>query len=241
MDGAAPGAGRAESPPPPETHETGHTTGNGRGEGSGGAGWLGAWAVLCVTLVFGLVTDLVSKWAAFRYIAEVPAVIDRADVLGADRLSSLLPPHDPIVVLPSVLHLTLVLNPGAVFGIGAGQRWLFVGFTVIAIFFSLWIFLRWTTPRDRWAHAAIGLLLSGGIGNLYDRLVFGCVRDFLHPLPGVELPFGIAWPSGSREVWPYVSNIADLWLIVGIAVLLVYSWRKPEEPAAAGRGGVSKD
>ena len=229
---AAPGEGRAESPPSPESIKAIPPAADGSAEDvPAGDGWLGAWTVLGVTLVFGLVTDLVSKWAAFRYIAEIPAVVSRADVLAADRLGSLLPPHDPFVVIPSVLHLTLVLNPGAVFGIGAGQRWLFVGFTVVAIVFSIWIFLKWTTPRDRWAHAAIGLLLSGGIGNLYDRLVFGCVRDFLHPLPGVELPFGIAWPSGSREVWPYVSNIADLWLIVGIAVLLVYSWRKPEETA----------
>lgn len=191
-------------------------------------GWCAAWTMLVSALVIGLVTDLISKWAAFRFIADVPAVVRRADVLGADRLGALLPAHEPVVVIPSVLQLTLVLNPGAVFGIGAGQRWLFVGFTLIAIAFSLWIFLRWTSPRDKWAHAAIGLLLAGGIGNLYDRLVFGCVRDFLHPLPGVGLPFGLTWPNGSPEVWPYVSNIADLWLIVGIVVLLVYSWRKPE-------------
>ncbi|USN98351.1 MAG: signal peptidase II [Phycisphaeraceae bacterium] len=195
----------------------------------------GAWVTLLAALLFGVATDLGSKWAAFRWIAGAPVTVSREAVLSVDHLGALLPPHNPVVVIPSVLDLTLVLNPGAVFGIGAGQRWLFIGFTLLAVVFSLWIFLKWTTAQDRLAHLALGLLLSGGIGNLYDRLRFACVRDFLHPLPGVRLPWGITWPNGSDEVWPYVSNLADLWLIVGIAVLLVYSWRKPGHHEAGER------
>jgi signal peptidase II len=189
----------------------------------------GAWGVMLGTLVFGLITDLGSKWAAFRYIADTPAVVRRAEVLEADRLGVLLPSHDPVTVIPSVLDLTLVLNPGAVFGIGAGQRWLFVTFTAFAVLFAVHVFLHWTRPRDRLAHLAIGLLLSGGLGNLYDRLRFACVRDFIHPLPGVRLPFGLRWPNGSEEIWPYVSNVADLWLIIGIGMLLVMCWRIPAD------------
>ncbi len=196
-----------------------------------------AWFVLIGSLVFGLVTDLVTKWAAFRWIAGVPVRIHRSEVLSADRLGLLLPRHEPVVVIPKVLNLTLVLNPGAVFGIGAGKRWLFVGFTAVAVVFAGWIFLKWTSARDRMAHIALGLLLAGGLGNLYDRLRFACVRDFIHPLPGVQLPFGITWPNGSAEAWPYVSNVADLWLIVGIAVLLVYSWRRPHPVSTDGVSG----
>lgn len=65
----------------------------------------------------------------------------------------------------------------------------------------------------------------------------------------MKLPFGINWPNGSDEVWPYVSNIADLWLIIGIGMLLVLLWRAPSEPETAanadssdntGSAGVSK-
>ncbi len=184
---------------------------------------------MLATLALGLVSDLASKWAAFRYIASSPAVVEREAVLSTDRLGDLLPAHDPVTVIPGVLDLTLVLNPGAVFGIGAGQRWLFVTFTAFAVLFAMHVFLNWTRPRDRMAHLAIGLLLSGGLGNLYDRLRFACVRDFIHPLPGVQLPFGLNWPNGSDEVWPYVSNIADLWLIIGIGMLLVMCWRIPAD------------
>lgn len=192
-----------------------------------------AWAVLLVVTALGLASDLVSKSVAFERIADRPVVVDREQVLRAQRegrsLGSLVPPAS-ITVVPNVLDLSLVLNPGAVFGIGAGKRWFFVGFTAAALGLALWMFAAWTRPRDYAAHAAIGLLVSGGLGNLYDRILYGCVRDFLHPLPGINMPFGLNMPlTGQREIWPYVSNGADLWLLIGIGMLMWYLWRSGKE------------
>jgi signal peptidase II len=206
------------------------------GLGPGGA-WRSrrAWVIMLVVAVVGLVADLASKYAAFRHIAPQPVMVVRDEVIEArGRLGPLIPFHEPVVVVPHVLELKLVLNPGAVFGMGAGKRWFFVGFTLAAVGFVLWIFSSWTRPRDWLAHAAIGLVLAGGVGNLYDRLIYACVRDFLHPLPGVLLPFGWKLPWGEREVWPYVSNVADAFLIVGILVLMVQTWR------AGGAGEMAK-
>lgn len=195
-----------------------------------------AWAVLLTTIILGLAADLVSKELAFRHIADRPVHVERGEVLsvGPNNLGSLLPAVEPHTVVPNILDLTLVLNPGAVFGIGAGQRGFFILFTVVAIGFGFWMFASWTRHQDAIAHAAIGLLLAGGLGNLYDRLMFACVRDFLHPLPGVVLPYGWRWPiGGGREIWPYVSNVADLLLLIGIAVLMVYIWRRGGADRAA--------
>lgn len=189
-----------------------------------------AWATLLITVVLGLVIDLYSKYLAFERVAGRPVVIDREDVLrlmssGSGTrglgLGALIPRHEPVQVVPSLLDFTLVLNPGAVFGIGAGQRVFFIAFTGAAVAFALYVFTKWTRPRDRAAHVALGLLISGGLGNLYDRLVYACVRDFIHPLPGVQFPFGLS-PFGSREVWPWVSNIADLFLLIGIFMLAFF-------------------
>ncbi len=184
-----------------------------------------AWAGLLIWTAIALVIDLWTKALAFSKVAGAPVTIRRADVLSGASLDSLVPSHEAVTVVPSILEFTLVLNPGAVFGIGAGRRWFFILFTIIALGFALFVFARWTTARDRAAHIALALLIAGGLGNLYDRIVYACVRDFIHPLPGVQLPFGIAWPSGSSDVWPYVSNVADLFLLIGIGVLLVCSWR----------------
>jgi signal peptidase II len=195
-----------------------------------------AWAALLVVTALGLVLDLWSKDLAFRYVAGRPVVVERQQVLRAAYLSDLIPPHPPVEVVPGWLHLTLVLNPGAVFGIGAGKRVFFIVFTVLALGFGLWMFGAWTRRRDYVAHGAIGLLLAGGLGNLYDRLVYACVRDFIHPLPMTVWPGG-----GGKPVWPYVSNVADLFLLIGIAVLVVHVWRTGRHDgvgpgAARGRG-----
>lgn len=183
-----------------------------------------AWITLIVVLVVGLAADLGSKHWAFATLAPYPVQIEREAVV-AGRHDSLIPPHEPTVVLPSVLEFKLVLNVGAVFGAGAGKRPLFIAVTVFAVLFGLFLFGWWTTPRDRSAHIGIGLLLAGGLGNLYDRVYFACVRDFIHPFPGVHLPFGWKYPSNEDHLWPYVSNVADKWLLIGIAILLVHAWR----------------
>ncbi len=189
-----------------------------------------AWVVLTTMAVLGLAIDLWTKVWAFKTVAGSPVVVNREEVLSSGWLGRLIPQHDPVTVIPSILDFTLVLNPGAVFGMGAGKRWFFVVFTGAALAFGLMLFARWTKRSDTWAHISVALLLAGGLGNLYDRLVFGCVRDFIHPLPGVRLPFGIRWPGGGNEVWPWVSNVADLWLIVGIGILVLRTLRTPSVP-----------
>lgn len=195
-----------------------------------------AWALLICVTGAALAIDLASKSLAFRYLAGSPVVVERAAVFRQSAtdprsVGALIPVHRPVTVVPRILDLSLVLNPGAVFGVGPGQRMFFVVFTGTALVFGLYMFARWTKAGDRAAHAAIGLLLAGGLGNLYDRLQYGCVRDFLHPLPGVRFPFGWRPLGENGEVWPYVSNLADLFLIIGIGLLLVCLWKRAEPGA----------
>lgn len=193
-----------------------------------------AWLLLLFVLTLGVVTDLVSKYLAFEHVAGQPVATVREDVVAAGpaHLHLLIPVHKPVVVVPKLLEFTLVYNPGAVFGIGAGKRWFFVLFTAAAVAAGLLFFARATSAKDKWTHAGIALILSGGVGNLYDRLNYACVRDFIHPLPGLKLPFGITWPNGgSNEVWPWVSNLADLYLIVGVAIILLVTLRGTKKPA----------
>ncbi|MFG0299382.1 MAG: signal peptidase II [Phycisphaerales bacterium JB047] len=187
-----------------------------------------AWTILLLTSAIGLFADLWTKWYAFKHVAGFPVDIERQDVLAVPDLGMLIPHHEPVTFISSVLEFTLVLNPGAVFGIGAGQRWFFIIFTIIACVVAVALFVRWSRAQDWLAHSGFGLIIAGGLGNLYDRLIFACVRDFIHPLPGVQLPFGLSWPGGNTEVWPYVSNVADAFLIVGIVFLMIHAWRLPD-------------
>jgi signal peptidase II len=102
----------------------------------------------------------------------------------------------------------------------------FIGFTIVAVSAALWIFGWWTDARNRVAHVGIGLVLAGGIGNLYDRLAYGAVRDFLFLAPRWHLPFGWHWPGGSAELFPWIFNGADMMLLAGMAVLLLNAHRR---------------
>lgn len=182
--------------------------------------------VLVIVMILGFASDIGSKWLAFRYVAGEAQTVVRDEVLASGNLSRLLTPHEPKTVVPGLLEFSLVLNPGAVFGMGAGKRMVFITFTLAALGFGLWMFGAWTKRGDRSAHVAIALLMAGGLGNLYDRIRFACVRDFIHPLPGINLPFGLHNPlDGSQDIWPYVSNVADLLLLIGIGMLMVFLWR----------------
>ena len=121
-------------------------------------------------------------------------------------------------------------NLGAVFGIAQGHWWAFVVVSVAAIAFLSYLF---AASGGRWAYQVVlGMLLAGVLGNLYDRVVFGYVRDMIHGLPEWR------WPAGVHrtlhlpvEVFPYIFNVADTLLCVGVGVLLVGSFFAPPEPA----------
>jgi len=167
---------------------------------------------MLVVLVVGLTVDLWTKEWAFDTLADVN--------MQADPV--IIPWHEPQVVIPRVLNFRLVKNEGAVFGIGQDKRYFFIAFTVAAVVVGLLLFARWTAASHRLAHGAIGLILAGGLGNLYDRWTYALVRDFLHLFPDVHLPFGWKWPGGSPEIFPWVFNIADVMLLTGMLLLMIH-------------------
>ena len=79
--------------------------------------------------------------------------------------------------------------------------------------------MRAAAARDGYFCFALGLILGGALGNFYDRIVFGGVRDFLH-FYNLPLPFGL-------DNWP-VFNVADMCLVCGAALLVLETFlRKP--------------
>ncbi len=178
-----------------------------------------AWIVLLSVFGIGIFLDLGLKHWAFQHVAADPVVLDR-EVISQPYWQ--IPPHEPVPVIPRALNLHLVKNDGAVFGIGANQRVFFVVFTMAALVAAILVFGRWTDEGATAAHIALGLILAGGFGNLVDRVRFGFVRDFLHMLPGWKLPFGLSWPGGNDEIFPWVFNVADMMLLLGMATLMLY-------------------
>jgi signal peptidase II len=160
---------------------------------------------LLVTAGIGIALDLFTKSAAAHHLA---------------------PPDPAITLIPGYLHFTYVENHGAVFGLGQGWRWLFVLVSFAAIGFVGYLFAQ--SPRRWWHDITLGMLLAGILGNLYDRVVFGYVRDMIHALP--------RWP----DLFPWVFNVADSLLCVSITILILvgifFDERKQHEtPAESAR------
>ncbi|MCS6852587.1 MAG: signal peptidase II [Gemmataceae bacterium] len=186
--------------------------------------------VLWTLALLGLVLDVGSKYVAFRWLYAEAVRSQRLYgefevVPGAFRLLAQFTdvPPDPNHWAAPLQRLNGGLLPkvnhGAVFGLGRNYVYLANGvFTAIsalaAVLIAGWS-LRRHAVRDPWLAAALGLILGGTLGNLFDRIVFLGVRDFLYF-------YWIEWP---------VFNVADCCLVAGAAVLLLQA---AVRPAAGG-------
>lgn len=144
-----------------------------------------AWMRFLLVALGGMTADLWAKHAAFAYLGYGP---------GARVL----------VVIPHVLKFSTTLNGGAVFGIGQGLAVIFILVSLVAMAFVVYVFM--SSLRRQWViHLALGLILAGAMGNLYDRVFnHGRVRDFI-----------------LLTHWPYDFNLADTMLCVGVPLLLI--------------------
>src|SRR5687767_7018024 len=89
----------------------------------------GAIIFFVVVALLVLAADLWLKWWSFEHVAGRPIGLTRINATQPN----LIPPHAGIELAPKVLKLKLTLNRGAVFGLGAGGRWVFIAVTFIAV------------------------------------------------------------------------------------------------------------
>jgi len=121
--------------------------------------------------------------------------------------------YESIQLFPS-LNFTYVHNLGAAFSFlssaGGWQRWFFVGVALIATTVLL-IWLKKLKPTERWMAVTISLVLGGAIGNLYDRISYGYVIDF------IDVYY-------KTHHWP-VFNIADSAISLGVVMMLIDAFK----------------
>ena len=128
--------------------------------------------------------------------------------------------QEAYAVLP-FLDFALIWNTGISYGFlggsGAAGRWLLSGIAVFAIGLFLW-FLK--AGETRLTGMAYGLLAGGALGNLVDRLWYGAVVDFI----------SLHWAG---FYW-YVFNLADVWISLGVGLLLLQIWFDDKKPHEGG-------
>jgi signal peptidase II len=132
-------------------------------------------------------------------------------------------PFDVHPVIPGFFDIVRSQNRGVAFGLmnDSNSAWR----TVVLILFSavallLVAGLLWRASRlDRWTATGLSLVLGGAAGNLFDRILWGRVTDFLEFYIG-----DLHWPT---------FNVADSCIVIGSGLLLLELLRPKRQPAGA--------
>jgi signal peptidase II len=141
----------------------------------------------------------------------------------------------PIPALAKIFTVTHVQNTGVAFGQFPGLGWLFM-LVNLAVFVGVLIFYP-RIPDEQWPlRLAAPLILTGGLGNLIDRLRTAAL---LAPHTGniwTALPLASVTDFMDFKIWP-VWNVADLCIVSGVAILAWMLWQSEttevvKEPAS---------
>lgn len=143
--------------------------------------FLKRWWKILVSLIVVLVIDLITKYFLFDidYFNLIPGVISIASNGG---------------------------NTGAAFGIMSGSTVTLIIVSILAII-ALFVINHFVKKRTALYSIAFGFIIGGALGNLYDRIILGYVRDFIY------LDFMPFFPT---------FNFADTFLCIGAVIMAIY-------------------
>jgi len=150
--------------------------------------------------------------------------------IGCDQVSKMIVRknidyNEQISVIENRFILTKVENTGAFLSAGndlpPSVRFVLLSLLPILVL-GYGLFLLFTKPNfPRVMQVGISFLIGGGIGNVYDRIVYGSVTDFIH------LDFGL-FRTG-------IFNFADVFIMIGIGILFINSIKSKIAAPAAQR------
>ncbi|NPA52771.1 MAG: signal peptidase II [Aquificae bacterium] len=140
-------------------------------------------------VVFIVLLDQITKWIAVKFI-------------GVGN----------ITIIPNILDLTIVWNKGAAFGVLAQapeyiRKLILIGASSIAAVATIFYAYKKASQLSKLELYSLALIAGGAIGNLYDRIILGSVRDF------IDFHIG-------KYHWP-AFNIADAAITIGIIGFVV--------------------
>lgn len=153
-----------------------------------------------------------AQWLALLSVAGAAALADQVTKQVVARTLEVGSAID-IVGPFSIRH---VENSGIAFGLFASRTTIVIAVTAVAVGWMAWFFAR-SGRRHPALPVALGLVLGGSVANLIDRVRLGHVTDFL------DLA---AWPA---------FNLADTFIVVGVAVLFAALVLADRPPRPSGR------
>lgn len=147
--------------------------------------------ILFVSIIFiGIVLDQLSKWLAVRFLMPTP--------------------DGSVSVIPGLINFTYKENLGAAFGSFEDNRWVFlISSSVMIIALGLYLFLGFC--NSRLGQISVSMVISGGIGNMIDRVGCGFAPTKYAVVDFLEFDF----------VEFAIFNVADSIVCIGAALMFI--------------------
>ena len=123
-------------------------------------------------------------------------------------------PGESRVVVPHLLWWTFVENTHGAFGLFGNSPILLIGLAILVLGLFAWAF-RDAVRHSTVVRVAFGMIVGGAIGNIVDRLQHHWVVDFID----------------FKTIWPNVFNVADSCITIGVALLVIASFRREKARA----------
>jgi signal peptidase II len=149
------------------------------------------------------------------------AIVILFDRLSKNWIVHRIRPGYDIPIIPGVFRLSHVLNTGAAFSLleNMNPNAVRIGLITFSVIAAIIVFvLLWRTGRAiTLTSVALALILGGALGNLYDRIRFHHVVDFL----AVRI-YHYNWPD---------FNVADSCIVIGACLLLLEIFQPHSQPS----------
>ena len=132
------------------------------------------------------------------------------DIVSKIIIKSNLKLYESIILIPNFFSLTYVINDGAAFSILEGKQILLIILGILVLIFLIYYIFKEELTNYKVIYYS--LLIGGISGNLYDRIIYNGVRDFLD-----FKIFGYNYP---------IFNIADSFIVIGVGLIIIEVIRK---------------
>lgn len=145
-------------------------------------------------------------WIRFSVMIAIFVAILVLDLVTKYVFDAMLADGNEIKIIPYLFNFKLVHNFGAAWGMMAGKQVFLIALSLIFIIIFVVYYIK--EKNKTWLlNVTFGFLFAGCVGNLFDRLIFGYVRDF------IQFDFWKSFP---------IFNFADVALCVGVVLFIIY-------------------
>ena len=132
-------------------------------------------------------------------------ILDRVTKIWAS--SSLI--NSSVEVIPNFLKLEYLENRGAAFGILQNKQWFLIVFTSLILAFVAYFLIRYRKQNHKIINISLSMIIAGALGNLFDRVVYKYVIDFIC--------------VHYKDVYYFPTfNVADMFVVIGTFLLAIY-------------------